>query len=85
MFSGSLLLALARKGLSREDAYALVQSHAMDTWNHGGDYKQRVLSDPKITEVLKKEEIDRAFSLDEALRNVDRIFERTLGEEGMRT
>ena len=81
-FSGTLLLALAQKGITREDAYALVQQHAMETWDHGGDYRERVLADPKITERLSTEEIDRAFSLDEALRHVDAIFERTLeGEE----
>ncbi len=81
-FSGTLLLALARRGLTREDAYALVQGHAMDTWEQGGDYRDRVLADPKITELLSKEEIDRAFSLEEALRHVDAIFERTLREGG---
>jgi adenylosuccinate lyase len=80
VFSGTLLLELARKGLTREDAYALVQGHAMDTWKHGGEFLQRVLADPKITEVLSKEEIDRAFSLDEALRHVDAIFERSLAK-----
>jgi adenylosuccinate lyase len=80
VFSGALLLELARKGLTREDAYALVQGHAMDTWKHGGEFCQRVLADPRITEVLSKEEIDRAFSLDEALRHVDAIFERSLAE-----
>jgi adenylosuccinate lyase len=78
VFSGTLLLDLARKGLTREDAYALVQGHAMDTWKHGGDFRQRVLADPRITEVLTKEEVDRAFSLDEALRHVEAIFERSL-------
>ncbi|MEM7408642.1 MAG: adenylosuccinate lyase [Myxococcota bacterium] len=77
-FSGTLLLELAAKDLTREDAYALVQKHAMDTWDHGGEYRERILGDPKITSVLSKEEIDRAFSLDEALRHVDAIFERTL-------
>ena len=75
-FSGTLLLELTRKGLSREGAYALVQRHAMETWDHGGDFRERVLTDPKISEVLSKEEIDRAFSLDEALRHVEAIFRR---------
>ena len=52
----------------------------METWDHGGDFRERVLADPKISEVLSKEEIERAFSLDEALRHVDAIFQRTLGE-----
>jgi adenylosuccinate lyase len=78
VFSGTLLLELARKGLTREDAYALVQRHAMETWQHGGEFLARVLADPRISEVLSKEEIDRAFSLDEALRHVDAIFERSL-------
>jgi adenylosuccinate lyase len=80
-FSGTLLLALTRVGVPREDAYALVQGHAMDTWEKGGDYRDRVIADPKITERLSKEEIDRAFSLEEALRHVDAIFERTLRDE----
>jgi adenylosuccinate lyase len=77
-FSGTLLLELAAKDLTREDAYALVQRHAMDTWDQGGDYRERILGDPRITSILSKEEIDRAFSLEEALRHVDAIFERTL-------
>ena len=77
-FSGTLLLALAEKGLTREDSYALVQGHAMDTWDHGGEFKDRILADEKITAHLSVEEIERAFSLEEALRHVDAIFERTL-------
>jgi len=80
VFSGTLLLELARKGLTREEAYALVQRHAMETWQHGGEFLARVLADPRITEVLSKEEIDRAFSLDEALRHVDAIFARSLSD-----
>jgi len=80
-FSGTLLLELAGKGITREDAYRLVQGHAMQTWDHGGEFRDRVLADAEITELLTKEEIDRAFSLDEALRHVDAIFERTLQEE----
>ena len=74
----ALLLELTRQGLSREAAYALVQRHAMETWDRGGDFRERILAEPGITAVLSKEEIERAFSLDEALRHVDAIFERTL-------
>ncbi|MCZ6464998.1 MAG: adenylosuccinate lyase [Proteobacteria bacterium] len=79
--SGALLLELAQKGLAREDAYRLVQGHAMDTWEKGGDFRDRVLADTEITELLSKEEIERAFSLEHALRNVAAIFERVLGPE----
>ena len=77
-FSGTLLLALTRKGLTREEAYKRVQGHAMDTWDKGGDFRDRVLADPEIPRLLAKEEIERAFSLDQALRHVDAIFARTL-------
>jgi adenylosuccinate lyase len=80
VFSGTLLLALTRKGIAREEAYALVQRHAMETWDKGGEYRDRVLADPEITRLLSKEEIDRAFSLEQALRHVDAIFERSLQE-----
>lgn len=82
VFSGRLLVALAAKGLAREEAYAFVQGHAMDTWERGGDFRTRILGDPAITKVLSREEIDRAFSLDAALEHVDAIFERALREGG---
>jgi adenylosuccinate lyase len=77
-FSGALLLELAEKGVSREEAYTLVQRHAMETWDRGGDYRDRILADPEIMAILSKEEIDHAFSLEASLRHVDAIFERTL-------
>ncbi len=79
-FSGQLLLALTARGLSREEAYALVQGHAMETWERGGDFRERIQGDPRVAELLSKEEIERAFSLEEALRHVDAIFARSLGE-----
>jgi adenylosuccinate lyase len=85
VFSGTLLLELTQKGLSREAAYALVQRHAMDTWDKGGDYRDRILADSAITETLSKEEIDRAFSLEQSLRHIDAIFERTLERCGERS
>ena len=79
VFSGTLLLLLAEKGLTREDAYRLVQAHAMDSWEKGGQFQSRVLADPEIARLLTKEEIEHAFDLDASLRNVDAIFARTLG------
>ena len=77
-FSGALLLALSEKGGSREEAYARVQQHAMQTWERGGDFRERVLADPVIAAQLSGGEIERAFSLEHALRHVDAIFERAL-------
>ena len=82
VFSGTLLVALAEKGLSREDAYRLVQGHAMATWEQGGDFRARIAGDPAIARVLSREEIERVFSLEAALRNVNAIFARALGGAG---
>jgi adenylosuccinate lyase len=81
VFSGTLLLALAESGLSREEAYALVQGHAMETWERGGDFRRRVEGDARIRKALSPERIAQAFDLGHALRHVDAIFERTLSEE----
>ena len=80
-FSGTLLLALAEKGQTREQAYALVQRHAMLVWDEGGSLRDRVSKCPEITALLSNEEIDEAFSLDRALRHVGAIFKRTLAAE----
>jgi adenylosuccinate lyase len=82
VFSGQLLVALAAQGLPREEAYRLVQGHAMEAFETGGDFRERILADKAIAKVLSQEEINRVFSLDEALRHVDAIFERTLREGG---
>ncbi len=82
VFSGTLLVALAEKGLSREDAYRLVQGHAMETWEKGGEFRARIEADREIGKVLSRAEIERVFSEQQALRNVDAIFARTLGPGG---
>ena len=76
IFSGQLLLALTQAGASREDAYEWVQRNAMKAWDEGVDLKTLVLSDKDITALLSAAEIDRVFSLDTYLRNVDQIFAR---------
>jgi len=79
-FSATLLLVMTQKGISREVAYRLVQKHAMDTWDEGGSFKERILADPEFMDLMTKEEIEHIFDLDENLRNVDAIFARTLGK-----
>jgi adenylosuccinate lyase len=80
VFSGQLLLDLAAAGMLREDAYKLVQSHAMRAWETGGDFRAAVEADPDIQAKLTREQIEEAFSVERQLRNVDRIFERVFGE-----
>jgi adenylosuccinate lyase len=76
IFSGQLLLALTNKGISRETAYEWVQRNAMRVWDENRDFHTLVIADPDITSKLSAEEIDRTFSLDHYLRNVDQIFNR---------
>ena len=81
VFSGQLLLALARRGVSRETAYGWVQRNAMRAWDEGGDFRALVLADKEIGQTLAAEEIEQVFSLDTYLRNVDGIFARVFREE----
>jgi adenylosuccinate lyase len=76
IFSGRLLLDLAAAGMLREEAYRVVQGHAMRAWETEGDFRAAVESDPKILSFLSIEETGRAFSLDRQLANVGRIFAR---------
>jgi len=76
IFSGQLLLALTNKGLSREDAYELVQRNAMRVWDEDRDFRKLVKADSDIQKNLSGEEIDRVFSLEHYLRNIDAIYRR---------
>jgi len=76
IFSGQLLLALTRAGISREEAYIWVQRNAMKVWDDGGDFKSLVAADPDIIAHLTRAQIDSAFSLDTYLRNVDTVYSR---------
>jgi adenylosuccinate lyase len=79
VFSGQLLLDLAAAGMLREQAYRLVQGHAMRAWEEEGDFRAAIDADPEIRAILKPQEIAEAFSIDRQLRNVDTIFERVFG------
>lgn len=83
VFSGQLLLALTQKGVTRERAYELAQRNAMEVWERDGatgDFRTRVLADEEMTAHLTREEIERVFSIDYYLRNVDAVFRRVLDE-----
>jgi adenylosuccinate lyase len=76
VFSGQLLLDLSAAGMLREDAYRLVQGHAMTAWQSDGDFRSAIESDPAITEHLKPEALEDTFSVSRQLRNIDQIFQR---------
>ena len=80
VFSGQLLLELTAKGLRREDAYRIVQGHAMAAWETEGDFKKRVEADPEVLALLKPEEIAAVFRLERYLSHVDELFRRVFGE-----
>jgi adenylosuccinate lyase len=80
-FSQSVLLALTRKGLSREDAYQLVQRNSLKTWEGGGNFKALAAADPDIRKVLTEAELKACFSLDPYLEKIDYIFKRVLTHE----
>ena len=79
IFSGQLLLDLAEAGMLREDAYKLVQSHAMRAWKDDLSFRDEVARDPKIAKLLSPKKLDRTFDYSRQLVNVDAIFKRVLG------
>jgi adenylosuccinate lyase len=80
IFSGQLLLDLAEAGMLREDAYRLVQSHAMRSWKEELVFRDEVARDPKISALLSPEKLEKTFDYTRQLGNVDAIFKRVLGE-----
>ena len=81
IFSGQLLLDLVEHGVSREDAYRLVQGHAMRAWKEGLKFHQLVLADKEITGKVPRKQIEYAFDLQRQLKNVDKIFSRVFQTE----
>jgi adenylosuccinate lyase len=79
VFSGQVLLELARRGLSREQAYEWVQRNAMRAFHEQRDFKPLLKADPDIAAVLSEADIDKAFDLREQLRNVEAVFGRVFG------
>jgi adenylosuccinate lyase len=80
VFSGTVLLELARRGVSREQAYELVQRNAMRAFHEQRDFKALLLGDADVVSVLPPAEIEKAFDLDEQLQHVDHIFGRVFQE-----
>jgi adenylosuccinate lyase len=82
VYSGTLLVELAKKGLSREGAYALVQQHAMATWElfnvgkQGPSFAERVMGDAEMKKVLTEQELREVFSLERHTAHVEQVFQR---------
>jgi len=77
IFSQAVLLKLIEKGLSREDAYKLVQSNAMKAWNQpAGNFKQNLLDDKEVRKHISKEEIEGCLQATSYLKNIEQVFER---------
>ena len=85
VFSGQLLLDLVEQGVSREDAYRLVQSHAMHAWKEGLVFRELINQDRNITGRVPGTAIQRAFDLRRQLRNIDAIFARVFGAKAKPT
>ena len=84
--SGEVLLALAKAGLSREDAYRIVQRHAMATWSElqsgGRTFRDRLAADPEVTGRVSVAALDAAMNSRAHLKELDRLFTRVFGEPG---
>jgi adenylosuccinate lyase len=80
IFSGQLLLDLAEAGMLREDAYRLVQAHAMRAWKEDLVFRDEVAQDEKITSLLTPEKLEKTFDYTRQLGNVEAIYSRVLGE-----
>lgn len=81
LFSQQAMLALTKKGLTREDAYRLVQRNAMEVWQQGGQLKERLTQDPEISKHLTQEEIEAVFDLAYHLKHVGTIFQKVFATE----
>ncbi len=78
--SQRVLIALTKKGMAREDAYRLVQKHAMKVWREGADFLALLKADPKVKKVLTGKEIEANFDLGYHLKHVNTIFKRVFGK-----
>jgi adenylosuccinate lyase len=79
IFSQQVLLALAKRGVSREDAYKMVQKQAMKAWKGNKDFRELLIDDRDVAKHLSRDEIEEIFNLDFQLRHVDTLFARVFG------
>ena len=80
VFSQMVLLRLIEQGMSREDAYAVVQRNAMQSWEKGTEFKQLLLKDKDVMACIDRRDLDAVFKVDNFLRHIDFIFKRVFGD-----
>ena len=78
VFSQKVLLKLVEKGLTRENAYRLVQRNALDAFENDGDFRVNLLNDEDVTKLLTPVEIDEIFNKEEFLKNINTIYSKIL-------
>ena len=78
IFSQKVLLELVNKGLSRDDAYKIVQRNALDAFENNGDFKANLLSDEEVLSYLSPDEIEAVFDKEQFLQNIETIYNRIL-------
>ena len=76
IFSQEVLLSLVKAGLTRENAYAVVQRNAMKVWQERTDFKELLLTDSEVTQYLTREDLDQLFDLEKIKINIHQIFKR---------
>ena len=82
IYSGQLLLDLTQSGLTREQAYKLVQGHAMNAWENGGNFRELVAADQEIASRLSPDQLGEIFDYRRQLGNVEALFTRVFAEDG---
>jgi adenylosuccinate lyase len=80
IFSEAILLLLTRKGLSREEAYSVVQRNAMKVWEKGEDFRALLSGDEEVRRLITPEELGATFDVRSHLKHVDDIFRRVFGD-----
>jgi adenylosuccinate lyase len=78
VFSQKVMLRLIEKGITREQAYRIVQRNALDAFEHDGDFRGNLIGDSEVTELMTTGEIDAIFDKQEFLNNIDEIYNRVL-------
>ncbi len=80
IFSQMIMLELTEKGLSREEAYRMMQGISMRAWQGQAEFKELLLKDPEVSQYLTKSEIEECFDYQTYLKNIDPIFIRVFGQ-----